>query len=216
MRTRDTSILKEFFGNFNEITYRKGDVIVLAHDEPGGVYLIKNGVVKMSYIDSKGIEFIANIFKPGTFFPMTWAIGEIGNEYQYEALTPVKIIKVPRDIFIQFLEDNPGVLFNLTKRILIGLDGLLFNMRNLLNGSSKSATAVILAMLAKRFGDKTKSGKTEISIKFTHQDIANFAGITRESATLAINQLERQKIIIQVKRKIVVNSLSELEKVYRA
>jgi CRP-like cAMP-binding protein len=199
-----------FSANYKERAYNKGEVIIRADDEPTGIYLVKSGVVKMSSISEDGQELGVNIFKVGTFFPMTWAISEISNSYNFQSLTPTKLVRIPKKDFIQFLKANPDVLFDLTRRILVGLDGLLFNVRYLLAGSSISKVAVILYMLVKRFG--IKNGKQiEVGLALTHQDISHFTGLTRETTTLAINKLVEEKVVIQKQGRIIVRDIQALK-----
>lgn len=202
-------ILAKFSAGFKELNYRKGDIVIRGDDDPTGVYLIKSGTVKMSSIDEDGTEMAVNIYKTGTYFPMTWAIGEIGNIYNYQTLSASKLVRIPKDEFTAFLKANPEVLYDLTRRILIGLDGTLFNMRHLLSGDSTSKIAVILYMLARRFGVKDGS-QIEIGLALTHQDISHFAGLTRETTTLGINKLVKSGIIVQKQRKLIVKDMDSL------
>lgn len=198
--------LEDFFEKYGERTYKKGDVIIRADDEPAGIYLVKSGYVKMSSTFANGTETAVNVFKPGAFFPMTWALGEIPNDYNYQALSPIKVYKAPKAEFIKFLKENPDILFDLGRRVFVGLDATLFNLKHLLHGNSYERVAVIIYMMAKRFGSAL--------IPLTHQDISHFAGLTRETTTLMINKLEKEGLIVQDKRKLTVKDLEALKKVF--
>ena len=202
--------LTSFCSGYKEFGYKKGDIVIRGDDEPTGVYLIKSGIVKMSSMSEEGDELSVNIFKPGTFFPMAWAISDIDNHYNYQTITSSRLIRVPKEEFIAFLRDNPEVLYDLTRRILIGLDGLVFDMQHLIGGKSESKVAVILYMLAKRFGI-TKGLQTEIDLPLTHGDLSRFIGLTRETTTIAINKLVKDGLIAQKQRRIVVKDMESLK-----
>jgi len=206
-------VLNAFCSNYKELNYRKGDIVIRGDDEPTGVYLIKSGNVKMSSIDEDGDELSVNIYKPGTFFPMTWAIGKIENSYNYQTLSPSKLVRVPKEEFTKFLKDNPEVLYDLTRRIVIGLDGTLFNLRHLLGSSSVSKIAVILYMFARRFG-VTNGSQIEIDLPLTHQDISHFIGLSRETTTIGINKLVKDGIIVQNQRKLIIKDIEALKKAF--
>lgn len=210
MNTNVLQTLNTFSKNFREVNYKRGDVVIRGDDEPTGVYLLKNGTVKMSSISEDGEELAVNIFKPGTFFPMGWALGEIDNAYYYQTLSSAKMVRVPKAEFVQFLKDNPEVLYDLTRRIVIGLDGLIFNIRHLLTGSASSKIAVTLYTLARRFGIK-KHGHIEIGLTLTHQEISNFVGLTRETTTISINRLIKEGLILQKQRKLIVKDMEALK-----
>jgi CRP/FNR family transcriptional regulator len=201
--------LDAFCAGYRVLSYKKGDIVIRGDDDPTGVYFIKGGSVKMSSINEEGEELSVNIYKPGTFFPMAWAIGGIPNTYNYQTLSEAKLVRVPKEEFLGFLQKNPAVLYDLTRRILIGLDGLIFNMRNLLGAKSEGKIAVILYTLARRFG-VPKGTQLEIGVALTHQDIARFAGLTRETTTIAINNLIKRDIVAQNKRRLIIKDLEAL------
>jgi len=196
--------LDQFFAKYKLVSFDKKSTIIFLADEPDGVYYLKEGFVKMNTILGNGNELILNIYKPGSYFPMFWALGEVPNNYGFETITNVKLYKAPRKDVLEFLKENQEISFNLIKRILSGVDGLLTNYNHLLVGNSNSRVASALLIASKRFGIPTKDAKLLINLKLTHQDIANLAGISRETASIAIERLLKRKIIEQRKRSFVI------------
>ncbi len=202
--------LKPFFSKYKSLTYKKGDTILRADDQPQGVYYIKTGFVKLDSILVIGRELTLNIFKPGTFFPMMWAIGNIPNSYFFIAQTDVSVNRAPKNEVLIFLKKNPEVLFELTKRILIGLSGVLANIEYMLSGDCYHRVVGATFLCAKRFGQKGKDAKLTINLPLTHQDIANIAGISRETTSISLKKLEKKRIISYKNRLIIVNSIKKL------
>jgi CRP-like cAMP-binding protein len=203
--------LKAFFSPSKPLTFKRGDTILRSEDEPQGVYYLESGFVKMNSVLIDGRELTLNIFKPSTYFPMTWAIADIPNALYYQAMTPLVIRRMPKQEFMQFLKNNPDILMELTTRILIGLDGILTNIQHLLSGDSYHRVVSAILLSVRRFGDLTNSDKVSVNIPLTHQDIADIAGITRETASIAIGKLIKTGIISHHYRKMVINSLKKLE-----
>lgn len=208
-----TDKLINFFSSYKKISFPQNELIVHGSDEPTGVYFVVKGYVKMSSILEDGTEIAINIFKPGTLLPMIWAIGNIENTYYFRSLTEVVTYKAPKEKFLEFLKENPDVLFDLTSRILVGLDGVLFNSRHMLHANSLKKTAIMILTLAKRFGTVKTSGEVEIGIQMTHQDLAHFAGTSRETVSLAIEKLKAKGLIYQKDRKFVVKDVKALESI---
>ncbi|OGM08526.1 hypothetical protein A2Z67_02230 [Candidatus Woesebacteria bacterium RBG_13_36_22] len=206
------NVLDKYFSKYKLITVGKNSTIIFSSDEPTGVYYLRKGYIKMNTVTPDGNELTLNIYKPGTFFPMFWAIGDVPNQYSFQAMTQVTLNKATKSEFIEFLRTNPAVLFDLTKRILRGTDGLITNIRHFLVGNSNHRVASALLMAAKRFGKKTDKGKTIIYLNLTHQDIADLAGMTRETTSLAIGRLSKLKILKQVRRKFVIEDINTLSK----
>lgn len=204
--------LLDFFSKGSELRYERGQIILNAGDEPSGIYYISSGYVKMNSISKNGSVLTLNIFKPGSFFPMMWALGEVDNAFFYQTMTNIEAYRVSKEKVLKFIKEDPEVLYNLTKRIFIGMEGLLSNLQHLLYGNSYDRVVSAVLISAKRFGKGFKNNSVLIDLRLTHQDIANLAGISRETASIALGKLKNNKIITYTNRKIIVRNLKNLEK----
>lgn len=72
-----------FFTQFKYQKYKKGEILIRADDDPTGIFYLKKGTVKEYAISKKGDEVVVNIFKPASFFPMSWAINNTYNRYYF-------------------------------------------------------------------------------------------------------------------------------------
>lgn len=205
-----TTSLDNFFSQYPVLQYDKNQIIIHADDIPSGIFYIKSGFVKMSAILETGREITLNIFKPGACFPMIWAITDIPDNYYYKTVTATEIQRAPRGMLLDFVKKNPDELFELTKRILRGVKGLLINIEHQLSGDSYHRVIAALVLAAKRFGVKGKKGLIIIKLPMTHQEIADIAGITRETVSLVMVKLENKKIISYKKRILSINDLEAL------
>lgn len=205
--------INRFLTSYKPVKFLKGEIIIRGDDEPTGVYFIDKGFVKMSSLSEDGRETAINIFKPNAFFPMTWAIGNIKNTYYFRAISPVIAYRVPKEELLNLLVSNPEILLDLTSRVLIGMDGLIYNLRSMLNVSSIKKVAIVIKMLSNRFGVTNENNEIEISINMTHQDISHFAGIARETASIALLKLKEKGVIRQKDKKIIIPDLKKLEEI---
>jgi CRP/FNR family transcriptional regulator len=205
--------LREFFSLSKTLTYKRGEIILRSDDSPQGIIFLEEGFVKMNSIFPDGRELTLNIFKPQAYFPMTWAIADIPNTYFYQAMTNLRIRRMPKNLFLEFINQNPDVLRELTTRILIGLDGLLTNIQYLLSGNSHYRVTAAILLCARRFGKKIGENNISVTLPLTHQDIGNIAGITRETATIAIDKLQKQGLITHHYRHLIINKFNELSRI---
>jgi CRP-like cAMP-binding protein len=201
--------LDTYFANAKKLNYKKGEVIIRADDEPAGVFYINDGYVRSYSITEDGRELTVNIFKPGSYFPLTWAIADVPNTYFYEAMTGLEVSKVAKEEVIKMVKADNELLYDLTKRLLIGLSGLVVRMEYLFMGSAYNKVASAVLLMARRFGKETDDGVL-ITLHFTHQDIASLAGITRETATLEIQNLEKNGLIKRGVHTFVVCDIDRL------
>lgn len=211
MKTDAIKKLQVYFFRYNSVLYKKGEIILRPSDELNSVYYIQTGFVKSYYLFRDGRELTYNIFKSGSYFPMLSIIGNVNNSYYYQTMTPTKIIKAPRQETLTYVKKDPEVLFELTSRIVVGLNGLLDNMKYLLFGSARTRVVSVLLISVNRFGEKMSNKQILIKLPLTHQDIANLAGITRETTSLEIEKLIKKGFLLYKKRHIVVMNYSKLK-----
>lgn len=202
-----------FFTQFNSVyKFKKDQLILWPELQPSGVFYVKSGFVRQYLISSNGKEFTVNILKPETYFPMIWALNNITNIYFYESLTETTLIKAPRTEVVKQLEIHPDLLYDLTKRILSGLDGVTKMMNTLITGNAYQQVASVILVLAKRFGKPTNKKEIIVDIPLTHRLIGTLAGLSRESTSLELEKLTKNKIIFSRKRFIIIKNLGKLEK----
>jgi CRP-like cAMP-binding protein len=201
----------ECFTQYPILRYDTNQIIIHADDSPSGVFYIKNGFVKMSAILENGREITLNIFKSGAYFPMIWAIADISNTYYYRTVGKTELKRIPRDKVLEFVKKDPDFLFDLTKRILSGVSGLLLNIEHQLSGDSYHRVIAALVLAVNRFG-VVQNKCISINFPMTHQEIAGIAGLTRETVSLAMEKLVKKKIIAYKGRTLLINDKGALMK----
>ena len=145
--------LERFFKNFNQsVSFQKQEIILRPETDPRRVYFLQQGYVRLYSLTDLGKEITLNIFKPGTYFSMIWAIGNISNHFFFESITKVEVWVAPKDKLQQFLQNNPQILMDLTRRIMVGLDGVLTRQNYLVFSSAQTRVATALVLLAKKIG----------------------------------------------------------------
>lgn len=192
------------------LRYKKGETILRAYDSPPGVFCIKSGYVRVYSISEQGEEITLIIFKPGDSFPLVWAINNMENFYNVEAMTDVEIWRAPKDRFLKFIKENPEVTVLLMRRVITRLGASLMRMEQLVFGGAYAKIASILFLCGERFGKKRKEG-TVIQVPLTHKDIGSLVGLTRETTSIEMKRLERKGIISHQKGLIAIKSLKLLK-----
>lgn len=201
--------LNDFFSKFKKYHYKKGETILRGGDVPQGVCFINKGYVRDYYVSKEGEELIFIIFKSEDFFPIRWAFnGTITNHY-FEAMTVVDLWRCPKEEFIAFIEENPEIFFELTRRITLRLGGIMKRMAYLVFSNAYEKVASILMICAERFGEK-KGKSIVIPIPLTHKDLAMLVGMARETISIEMKKLEKKGIIKYKKRLIVIKNINKL------
>jgi CRP/FNR family transcriptional regulator len=199
-----------FFTQFNSFHFQKGASLIAANDVPKTIYFLKEGNVKQYVISNDGDELLLNIYKPHAFFPLMMELGRVSTTYYFEAMSEIKGWAAPKEKVVEFIVNNPEIVFDLLQRVYKGVDGLLLRMQYLMSGNAHTKLISILLISAKRFG-KVESNGTQIKLRFTEKDLAAQAGISRETVSRQLQILKKKKLI-EIKNKVlVVPDVSKLE-----
>lgn len=202
--------LDEFFGQYPTHEYKKGEIILQAGKEPSGIFYVEYGIIRRYYLSKEGSEVTLNLYKPHSFLPMSWALANVPNIHFYEAMSDVKIKLAPKEAVLTFLKQEPDIMYDLLRRIYIGMEGLWMHMESLTAGNSYTKLISSLIILAKRFGNK-ENNEVIIELKMNESDIANYAGMSRETASRELQRLKKEGLVYFEKGTISVHDIHRLE-----
>jgi len=204
-----TQKVTEFFAAYPLRTFDKRQLMVRAGDSLPGVFYIVEGRVSQYDITPAGNEVVVNVFKPGAFFPMSWAINDTPNQYFFEAATDVTARVAPAADAVQFLKDNPDVTFDLLSRVYRGVDGVLRRMAHLMGRDAKTRVLFELLNAAYRFGEPCADGSVFVSLK--EGDLARHSGLARETVNRSMQTLKATGLLTVTHDGITIKSPKQLE-----
>ena len=212
MSQNNAQQINEFFGKYKLKHFKKGEYLMRAGSEPEGIYSLTQGVVRQVVTTKKGEELTVNTYHPPAFIPLTWALDDIANKYDYIAFTDVDAYVAPAKETTEFLKSNPEVLFDLTKRLLSGLNGLLVKTEHLMDHSAQERLVLTLLQLAYRYGSSESGTKqVQIHLLLTHRELATFSGLSRETVSNEMKSLSNGGYITNEHRTVVIADLTQLE-----
>jgi CRP-like cAMP-binding protein len=169
--------------------YSAKHMIIFQGDKISNIFYISSGYVRMYTVTSKGNERTLMILAPGESLPL------IQSEYAlyfYEALTEVNVICASYDLVIErFLADKDymGVARESSVHMM---EKMMKQMEILTAESAPEKIEGAIIFLAGYFG-KDHGQYRCIDFKLTHQTLATFVNLTRETVSQNISDLLRQK-----------------------
>ena len=182
--------------------YTQGDAVA-------GIYVVAVGRVRVVRGAGEARALTVAYRGPGE------VIGEIGvtqrprHEDTATATDPVEVVQMP----LRSLEDLLGRNGELARRLLeLMVERRLDTERRierLLSRTVESRVAEFLLDAANRHGVPDSRGLL-IGIKYTHQEIADYVGSTRETVTLTLGELKRKNLVLFDHRRIVVRDADAL------
>lgn len=201
--------LEGFFARYPEKTYPKGQILVFAGEAPDHIFHLISGRVRKYDVSARGDEVIVNLFKPPAFFPMSWAISQLQNDFFYKTETDVKLHVVPGGEALHFLQSNPDVMLDLLDRIYIGSEGMLGKMVRLMAGNAESRLLYELLIETRRFGKDDGPNRKVIAV--TESDLAARTGLTRETVSREMQKLKDKGLVSLNAKKLLIRDVSQLE-----
>jgi len=193
MNTEVKKKVERFFASYPLKHFKKGDILIRAHETPLDVYYLIEGQVVEYDISSAGNEVVVNAFKPGAFFPMSLALNNVHNDYFFESASPLVLRQAPAGDVVDFLKENPDVTFDLLRRVYLGTDGLLRRTAHLMGGKTRSRLIFELLNIAARFGERTTDGSVFVGLTVT--DLAKRSGMSRETISRAMGELREAGLV---------------------
>ena len=202
--------ITDFFTSYPMYTYDKRHTLLVPDEPLSGIFYITEGMIAQYDIAPSGAEVVVNIFKPGAFFPMSWAINRTPNAYFFEAATRATVHRAPVDDTLKFLQDNPDVIFDLLARVYRGTDGLLRRMAHLMGGDAESRLQFELLNAAYRFGEQQQElGKVLVSL--SESSLAKHSGLARETVSRTMQTLKAAGLVETLGRGSIVVDVSRVE-----
>jgi CRP-like cAMP-binding protein len=201
--------ITDFFTAYPLRTFAKHELLIRAEDKTPLVFYLVEGRVSQYDITPSGSEVVVNVFKPQAFFPMSSAINHTPNPYFFEASTNVTVHVVPAPEAVQFIKDNPDVLFDLLTRVYRGVDGVLRRMAHLMGGDAKTRLLFELLNAAYRFGEPLPDGSIFVPLK--ESDFARHSGLARETINRTLQSLKTNGIVEISHSGITIHNIVQLE-----
>jgi CRP-like cAMP-binding protein len=196
-----------FFAQYQSRTYREGQILIHAHDNPAYVYHLLAGRVKQYDISYRGDEVVLNTFQPPAFFPMSSAMNGTPNVYFFQAETDVELQQAPVEDVIAFIRAAPDVLYDLLARVYRGTDGLLGRLAHIMADSARNRILYELLIEGRRFGVAHESG---VAIPVNEHEVGTRAGLARETVNREMNKLKKDNLVMITKNEIVITDIERL------
>lgn len=191
--------------------FRKKDIILDKSKTTDTIYYLEKGFVQMFTHDEKNHKVLIHVFRPGAFFPLVPKISSWSSSryYTFQALTPIAVYKTPSDDVVTFLHTNPEILFHTLARLTDALVGSVERLKQM-NKETNERVVSLLLYLVKSFG-KATNNRAIINLRLTHQDVAAWIGVSRESVSRFLSELKHKKIIKTFHGELKINDLRKLK-----
>lgn len=189
--------------------FARNSTIYLPVDAGDGVFLVAAGRVRLSSITPEGKQAILAFIEPGELFGELSLIDRGPREEYAEAVLDSTIVLLPGDEVSRLMSESAELTLGVTKLMGLRRKRIERRLRSLLFRSNRDRLASLLLDLVEQYGRTTADG-IAVEIKLSHQDLASLIGATRESVTVLLGEMQRERLLLVQRQRIVVRDLVRL------
>jgi CRP/FNR family transcriptional regulator len=190
--------------------YPKGATLFMEGHPSNGIYMLCQGRVKLSTCSRDGKVIILRVAEAGEILGLSTAVSDLNYEATAEVLEPCQVNFVRKEDFLRFLAENTEACFSAVKQISNKYHTAYIQIRSF--GLSHTA-ADKLAKLLLEWGKTNSNGNGGIHLKlsYTHEEIAEMIGTSRETVTRILKDFKDRKLITLKGSDLIIHDQKRLD-----
>ncbi len=203
--------LAEVVSRSQFLTFKKDDVIIFESEEGNSLYVILEGMVKISRTNEDYKEVILAILGERDFFGEMSVLDGALRSADAVALSKVKVMRIEADVFLELLEKHPKIAIALLRELVSRLRKTDHQLKSISLADAVGKVASTIIRLANDVG-RQKRGRVEIDNFASQQEIANYAATSRETISRVLSMFEREGLIEREMNKIIIVNFEDFKK----
>ena len=188
-KNREESDLTKYFKSKPLISVPAKKIIISPNESLAQVYYIHRGNIRQYGVTNLGEEINLHYHGPGSFVPLLLILGEISSRYTFETLDEAMLYKASTNDVLDLINNDSRLLKFFVSKFANAAEGLAKRIELASQHRQSDQVLELLKYFGSKYGKKDKKG-TVINFKLTHQDLANWLGVARETVTRQLKSLE--------------------------
>lgn len=210
----DAVAVKKLDSAQTENLFKKGQVLFYEGNPAIGVYCVSSGEVKLSKMGAGGRPQILGIVGPGTLMGHRSLLINKPHGMTAEALVDCRVCFFEKKFFLDLLNHEPSVSFEVLKKLSQDLDAVEDRLLDMVEKPVPVRLARLLLMLKEVHGRPGPKGVV-LTLGLTREEIAEMIGTTQETTIRLLSQFKRKGILRLDKRSIVLVDIPALLNIAR-
>lgn len=188
-----------------QVSFRKGENLTKQGTYASYILFILKGVAKQ-HLEEKDKNYNLKLLIEGDFIGLSTVFEKETYSYSTIALTDTQVMLIEKETIENIIRDNGSFAFNIIHRHCAQSEILYGAVRNLMYKQMNGRMADTLLYLSKE-----EFVPYDIFTHLTRKDLADFAGISTESAVKIIKSFERDGIIQLKGKRILIRNKDQLK-----
>ena len=163
--------------------------------EATGIHILKTGQVKLTTSSQRGRTFILKIAEPGEILGLHNCFSGEPYEITADALQPCQLNFVRREHLLEVLAHDPGAQFAVTERMSRQCHYAYEVIQSLASSNGVGERMARLLLELSTDAKPTPHGLRSM-LGFTHEEIGQMIGASRETVTRVLKHFRKEKIAV--------------------
>jgi len=186
--------LKDFDVIKSTAIYPKGALLFMERQDARGVFVLCEGEVKLSISSSEGKTLIMRVAKAGEILGLMAGMSGTPYEVTAETVRPCQVAFVRREDFQRFVAKYPEASRGVARQMSMQYQAACEQLHTVgLSASAQEKLARLL--LSWSAGSQLTREGTRTKVPLTHEEIAEFIGITRETVTRTLSEFKLRHLV---------------------
>ena len=194
-------VLADLGGRFGAARFGKGELIYSPFDRADAMYVVQTGRVRLYRSAHDGRQLTLAMLDEGEVFGRVSPEGAALHDAYAEAMTDAVVRVLPTADLERATAEHPQMALNLLRSLSERLRSTEDQLESLAFRGVPARLAAQLLQLMDRYGRVTHTG-IRIDERFTHVQLAEMIGTSRETLTKVMNEL-REGGLIDVRDRLV-------------
>ena len=194
-----------------EVPFQKGQFIFQEGDPADWFHIVKQGNVKCVKSNPEGREVTLKVLMPGDLFCCE-ASAFSGDSHPgcAQSMGEGTVIKIHRTAMLSIIQRNPEAAVRIINYLSQRLREAQDNAKGFALDRAEQRVAAILVNLAERSGIQEGNG-IRISVRLTHQDLADMAGLTKETTSRILSRFKKEQLMAGHGKQLLILNLPRLQ-----
>jgi CRP-like cAMP-binding protein len=188
--------------------FRRNEVIFHQGDPGDALHVVTSGSVKVVLPSAEGEEAIIATLRPGDFFGELSLLDSAPRSATVVALEPAETMALPRTVFHELLDADPGLRDALLAGLAHELRSLTRHVEELHFLDLAGRLAMRLSRLARDSDPVSK--EVRLNWPYTQSDLASMIGGTRQSVNKLLSGLVEDGLVLIERETLIIPDVDAL------
>lgn len=192
--------------------YPRGSVLFIEGQPSSGVYILCQGRVKLSTCSREGKIIILQIAEPGEVLGLSAVVSDSVYEATAEVVEPCQVNFVRKADFLRFLQQNTDACLSAVRQLSHNYQTAHLQICSLgLSNSVADKLAKLFLGWCNANCNRHENGTVRLKISYTHEEIAEMIGTSRETVSRLLKTFRERKLITLKGSDLIIHDKKRLE-----